>query len=78
MNLPDSSINPSAMAYDPQNHPFTLPVQQLLLQCRAEQPFYLPPHAGSTPGTMLAGAFGYALFKSTCRYADTYPFLPGT
>ncbi|MCP4696726.1 MAG: hypothetical protein GY862_07745 [Gammaproteobacteria bacterium] len=54
------------MNYDPLYHPFELPVQILQAHCIAEQPFYLPPRPGVTPGTTLSGAFGAALWSSVC------------
>ncbi|MCP4697223.1 MAG: hypothetical protein GY862_10280 [Gammaproteobacteria bacterium] len=58
-------------AYHPLAHPLELPVQKLYVRCMAEQPVYLPPREGATPGTTLAGIFGSALGAVACLRRDS-------
>jgi hypothetical protein len=41
------------LEYNPCVVPLDLLVQELTVRCQAEQPLYLPPRAGATPGTTL-------------------------
>ena len=57
MNLPD---------YDPILSPLQLPVQQWRVPGHFEHPVVFPEREGATPGTLLWGAFGEALWHTTC------------
>jgi hypothetical protein len=57
MNLPD---------YDPILSPLELPVQQWRVPGHFEHPVVFPEREGATPGTLLWGAFGEALWHTTC------------
>jgi hypothetical protein len=54
------------LEYNPCVAPLDLPTQELTVRCQAEQPLYLPPRAGATPGTTLWGAFGEVLLTHAC------------
>ncbi len=62
----NKNIDNYMLNYDPLNHPLELPVQKMFASCVTEQPLFLPPHQGSTPGTTLAGSFGTALWPTVC------------
>ena len=53
--------------YDPLIDSFELPVQKLIAYCVTDEPFFLEPHEGSTPGTTLSGTYGTALWSTTCK-----------
>ena len=64
MNLPD---------YDPILSPLELPVQQWRVPGHFEHPVVFPEREGATPGTLLWGAFGEALWQTSCANPKLWP-----
>jgi len=54
--------------YNPVQSPLELPIQTWKVQCCFQHPVTLPLHSGTTPGTLLWGTFGTALWKALCQH----------